>query len=294
MAFDKMYRETQGETHMSINIRRILMGSCLTITISGFLGAQQQMPQTSTQRVKTGSTTRSEQLSGTVVAVDGGTLAVKMASGDLRTFTPPDSRRFVVDGRELSLRELRPGTKLRATVTNTETSVIDRTTTVGTGKVWFVAPPNVILTLPNGENRQYKVGKDYKFNVNGQPATVFELRKGMTVAAEKIVEVPRVELASNVAVTGTAPAEVTPVAATPRSTTRPEPTPVASAAPAPRRTPAAERAPEAAAPAAAAAPPPAAAERKPSRLPATASPLPLIGLAGLLCGGLSLCLRRLR
>jgi len=241
------------------------------------------MPQTTTQRVKTGSMSKSDQLSGTVIAVDGNTMAVKMSSGEVRTFTPPDSRRFVIDGKELSLRELKPGTKLRATVTTTETSITERTTTVGTGKVWFVSGPNVILTLPNGENRQYKVGKDYKFNVNGKPATVFELRKGMTVSAEKIVEVPKVELASNVAVTGTAPAEATPVAAAPRP--RPEPTTVAEA---PRRTPAPA---PVAAPASAAAP---AAEPAPKALPTTASPFPLIGLAGLLCGGLSLCVRRLR
>jgi hypothetical protein len=282
---------------MSMKIRRIVTGSCLTITLSGFLYAQ-QMPQTSTQRVKTASTTKSEQLSGTVVAVDGSTLVVKMASGDLRTFNPPESRRFVVDGKELSLRELRPGTRLRATVTTTETAAIDRTTTVGTGKVWYVAAPNVILTLPNGENRQYKVTNEYKFNINGQPATVHELRKGMTVAAEKIVEVPRVELATNVAVTGTAPAEVSPVAAAPRPAARPEPTPVASAPPAPRRAtePAASTAAPAAAPAPSAAPARVAAapEPAPRRLPTTASPLPLIGLAGLLCGGVSLLLRRNR
>jgi len=250
------------------------------------------MPQTSTHHVKTGSVTKSEQLSGKVVVVDGNTLVVKMASGDLRTFTPPESRRFVIDGKELSLAELKPGTKLRATVTNTETSITERTTTVGTGKVWYVSGTNVILTLPNGENRQYKVGKDYKFNINGQPATVFDLRKGMTVSAEKIVEVPRVELASNVAVTGTAPAEVTPVAsATPRPATRPEPTPVASAAQAPQRARAAEPVAAAAAPRA---PAQSAPEPAPTRLPKTASPLPLIGLAGLLCGGLSLYMRRTR
>src|SRR4051794_30205523 len=103
MANRKMYRETKGEPNMSINIRTILMGSCLTITLSGLLVAQQQMPRTSTQRVHTGSTTKTDQLSGTVVAVDGSTLVVKMASGDLRTFNPPESRRFVVDGKELSL-----------------------------------------------------------------------------------------------------------------------------------------------------------------------------------------------
>jgi hypothetical protein len=263
--------------------RKIFIGSCLTMVLSSLLTAQQPMPQTTTQRVRTGSMTKTDKLSGTVVAVDGNTLVVKMASGDLRTFTPPESRRFIVDGKELTVHELRTGTKLTATVTTTETSITERTTTVGTGKVFYVAAPNVILTLPNGENRQYKVTKDYKFNVNGQPATVFDLRKGMTVAAEKIVEVPRVDLASNVTVTGMGPVEVKPVAAAPpRPAPKQEPVAVAAAAPArsapPAPTPAPAPAPQAA----------------PARLPTTATPLPLIGLAGLFCGAAALCLRRLR
>jgi hypothetical protein len=260
----------------------MFMASCLSIVLGGFLSAQQaQMPKTTTERVKTGSMTKNEQLNGTVVEVDGNTLVVRMASGDLRTFTPPESRRFVVDGKELTLRELKVGTRLTATVTTTETSVTDRTTTVGTGKVWYVSPPNVILTLPNGENRQYKVTKDYKFNIGGKPATVFELRKGMTVSAEKIVEVPKVELASNVTVTGRAPAEAKPVAAAPRQAPA-EPTPVASAQ---RSTPA--PAPAASASAAPAATP----QALPAKLPKTASPLPLIGLTGLFCAAASLYLR---
>ena len=273
------------------NTRKIFMSPCLTIIVGGLLTAQ-QMPRTTTQRVTTGSTTKSEQIAGTVVAVDGNTLAVRMTSGDLRTFTPPESRRFVVDGKGLTLGELKTGTKLTATITTTETSVTERTTTVGTGKVWFVAPPNVILTLPNGENRQYKVNKDYKFNIGGQPATVFELKKGMTVAAEKIVEVPKVELASNVTVTGTAPAPVA-VAATPRPAQAP--TAAASAAPARRSTPAPQQtASTPAPPTPTAAPSAPTAQVRPARLPATASPVPLIGLAGLLCGAASLYLRRLR
>ena len=62
---------------------------------------------------------------------------------------------------------------------------------------------NVILTLPNGENRQDIVKGDYKFTVNGSPATVYELRQGMVVSAEKIVEEPAVQLASNTTVVGT-------------------------------------------------------------------------------------------
>ena len=55
-------------------------------------------------------------------------------------------------------------------MTTTGTPVTERTTTVGDRKVWYVAGPNVILTLPNDENRQYKVKNDYKFIVGGKPA----------------------------------------------------------------------------------------------------------------------------
>src|SRR6185295_981266 len=100
---------------------------------------------------------------------------------------------------------LKPGTKLTATVTTTKTPVTERTTTIGTGKVWWVAGNTVIITLPNNENRMYKVNDNYHFKVDGKDASVHDLRKGMVIAAEKIVESPKAELATNVAVTGEAP-----------------------------------------------------------------------------------------
>ena len=100
---------------------------------------------------------------------------------------------------------MKPGTKLKATVTTTTTPVTDRTTTVGTGKVWFVSGNTVILTLPNNENRMYKVAESYRFIIDGQKASVHDLRKGMTVSAEKIVEAPRTEIAQDTIVTGHAP-----------------------------------------------------------------------------------------
>ena len=248
---------------MFMKISRILQGSCLAVLISG-VAAVGQMPQTKTERIKGASTTTTQTLSGTVVMVEGNTLVAKTDDGQIRTFTPPESRRFIIDGKELTLGELKPGTKLKATLTTTTTPVTERTTTVGTGKVWYVAAPTVILTLPNGENRQYKVKNDYKFKVGGKDATVFELRKGMVVAAEKIVESPKVELAADTTVTGSAPREPKPVVAK-------------AAPPAPAPEPAPARAE--------AAPAPAPVERPavaPKALPKTASPLPLIGLLGLI------------
>jgi hypothetical protein len=76
--------------------------------------------------------------------------------------------------------------------------------------VWFVSGNQLIVTLPNNENRIYTVNDDYRFTVEGQPASVHDLRKGMVISAQKIVEEPRTEMASDVAVTGEAPPAATP------------------------------------------------------------------------------------
>jgi hypothetical protein len=240
------------------------------------------MPKTTKQAIKGGEVTTTQEVSGTVVAVEGGTLVARLSTGEIRTFTPPADRRFVIDGKEIGLSDLKVGTKLHATVTTTKTSITDRTTTVGTGKVWFVSGNTVILTLPNNENRMYKVAESYRFIVDGNKATVHDLRKGMTVSAEKIVEEPRVEIASNTTVTGSAPPPPRPVVAAapaPEATPSPAPARVKAAAPAPAPAPAPE-------PVAAAAPA--------HTLPKTGSPLPLIGLLGFLCTGASLAIRRIR
>lgn len=240
------------------------------------IAAAQKMPTTTTQRIKGTPTVQTEQVSGTVVKVEGNTLLVRMSGGDLKEFVVPESRKFEIDGQTLTVHDLKPGTKLQATVTTTNTPVTERTTTVGTGKVWHVSGNTVILTLPNGENKMYKVKADYKFTVNGQKASIRDLRPGMTVAAEKIVEAPATELASDVAVTGHAP---------------PPPKPKAEVAYHPAPVPAQ---PAAAEPAPAPAPVETARAEPPAKLPKTGSPLPAAGLLGLLLTGTSLSLRRLR
>jgi len=161
--------------------------------------------QTTKESIKGTPTVTTEKLQGTVVYVQGNHLVVRMADGNFREFDPPATRKFIIDGKELFVRDLKSGTKLTATVITTTTPITDRTTTVGTAKVFWVNGSTVILTLPNGENRTYKVRDDYKFIVEGQPATVTSLKPGMKVSAEKIVEEPRTEIATDTTVTGQAP-----------------------------------------------------------------------------------------
>jgi hypothetical protein len=168
--------------------------------------AQQQMPVTTKESIKSEASVTTAQLHGRVEYVEGNHLVVRMTNGNIREFDVPESRRFTIDGRDLTVHDLKPGTKLSATVTTTTTPVTDRTTTVGTGTVWWVAGKTVIITLPNGENRTYKVADNFKFSVEGnKTANVYDLRKGMKVSAQRIVEEPRTEIVSNTVVTGQAP-----------------------------------------------------------------------------------------
>jgi hypothetical protein len=273
---------------MTTRIYRILMTSIAIIVavavVSMTAVAQQQMPQTTKEVIRGTASIKTERLRGTVEYVEGNTLLVRMTDGGIREFNVPETRKFIVDGRELTVHELKPGTRLTATVTTTTTPVTERTTTVGTGKVWYVAGKTVILTLPNGENRKYTVSDSYRFNVDGREATVFELRKGMIVSAQKIVEEPMTQIASNTEVTGQAPpppaprtvvAQATPAPAPRREVTQARPVPAPSAAPAPAPVEVAQ------------------AQPAPARLPATASNLPLMGVLGVLFAFGGLGLRRI-
>jgi hypothetical protein len=274
---------------MTSTIHKILTKTGTTTALlaafSMVLAAQQPMPKTTTERIAGAPTVTTKETKGTVVAVDDNDLLVRMSNGELDNFIVPSSRKFLIDGKELSVSELKPGTKLTATVTTTTTPVTQRTTTIGSGTVWYVAGNTVIVTLPDHTNKMYTVNDSYKFNVNGKQSGVHELRKGMRISAEKIEESPTTEMSSSTVVTGTAPPAPKPVVADAQPSKMAAPPP--AAAPRPR--------PAAAAPAqvADATPPPSAAP-KPTALPKTASDVPLAGLLGLLSVGVGLGLRRLR
>jgi LPXTG-motif cell wall-anchored protein len=208
---------------------------------------------------------------GEVVYVSGNEVVVKMESGEVRHVTVPDGARATVDGKEISVRELKPGMKLQRTITTTTTPRTVTTVRTVSGKVWQVSAPNsVILTLADGTNKQYKIPKGQKFMIDGQEKTAFDLRKGMNVSATVVTAVPETVVAQQRKVTGSAPP--------------PPPTPPMEGA----------LLIETPAPAPAAAPAPSAPEPPPTSLPKTGSVMPLIGLLGLLCSGLSLGLRMLR
>lgn len=217
---------------------------------------------------------------GEVVHVGGNELMVKMEDGTLRDYTNiSDSATATVDGRQLTIHDLKPGMKLQRTITTTTTPRVVTTVQTVRGKVFHVVPPlSVILTLEDNTNQQFTIPKDQKFKVDGNMVDAFHLKKGMLVSATKIVEVPETVVAHQRQVNGTMPPPPAPPAAD-------EPILIASGSPKPA--PMATTADAAPAPAAAAAP---------AELPKAGSDLPLVGLLGafslVLAGGLGVLRRR--
>jgi len=236
-------------------MKAVLKKALFIFVLAGMAIAQQTTTETPTGQPS--STT--EVRNGEVVYVSGNALVVKMEDGSVRDFTVPESAKFTVDGKEMTVHDLKPGMKLTQTITTTTTPKMVTTVRTITGRVWHVSPPkSVILRLPTGENQKYTVPEGTKFNINGQERTIFDLHRGMNVSATVTTEEPTTEVTRTSSVTGQMP----PPPPTPPAT---GPILIVQSVVPP-------------APAAA----PSAPEQKPKSLPQTASWLPLLALIGVL------------
>lgn len=248
-------------------LRGLLAGGALCIAFS--LTASGQV-KTTTKTTPGGTPTKAVKVErGTVVFVSGNSCVIKAEDGTLRHFdNVPDSTTVTVDGKQLNIHQLQPGMIVeRQTITTTTPQVITTVKTV-TGTVWHVNPPlSVTLTLENGKNQMFKIPSGQKFMVNGKETDAFGLKKGMKVDAQQVIEQPATVVEQEIKRTGTMPP--------PPPAPKPD---VAILVLVPAPAPAAVEA-------AAAAPNP---EPAPTKLPKTASDLPLIALLGMLFCGLSL------
>jgi hypothetical protein len=211
---------------------------------------------------------------GEVVHLSGNDVVVKMEDGTIRHISNvPESARIMVDGKELGVHDLKPGMKLERTITTTSTPKMVTTVQTVTGTILRIAPPiSVVLRLEDGTTQQFTIPNGQKFNVDGQMVDAFELKKGMKISATKITEVPETVVAQEKKVTGKMP-----------------PPPPAPPADMPVLVVVAVPVPAAPAPAEQATAEPAA-----TRLPKTASPVPLVGLLGLISLSLYLGLKIFR
>ena len=259
-------------------IRFVLCGAlvCLTAAVT--------FAQTAT------STTETKKFQ--IIAVDGNQLVVKLPEGT-RELTVPDDFRFNVDGKMLSVHELKPGMSGTANVTTKTTTVPVTVTEVKDGIVTKALGTSIIVATDGGYKMfsQSDIDKrGVKIMRSGKPAQISDFRENDRLTATIITsKPPRVmtqkEVTATLAASGAAGAGAGAGAA---------------AAPAGAPSSAAAAKPAASAPSTAAAPSSTAAATSggaaPRKLPKTASPVPLLGLTGLasLLAGLGLTVRRRR
>jgi len=218
--------EHKGGFDMSKNRVLVMMAAVFVI------GAVFAVAQTTTYEIR----------QGTVLNHYDNNLVVRMADGEVREVEVPEGFMFNVDGEEVPLSALKPGTQLTASVATTTTPKTVQVTEVRNVEVVRRDGQTIIIRNQEGKLVKYsKVPENIKLMADGKEIIYADLYAGMKLNAY-IVHEERVEVTEqDIAVAGTAPA-----------------------APA--------------APAAAPAPAPVAA---PAVLPKTGSSLPLAGLAGI-------------
>lgn len=191
-----------------------------------------------------------------VIHVSNHQIVVKLEDGRIELLDLPNENvTFQIDGKDLTVHELKPGMKLSQEIHTVTTPQEVTTLRTVNGKVWQINAPHLILIFPDNKTKSYTVPDGIVFHVNGEDKTVFDLRKGMKIDATVLTVAPVNVIERHHVVTGQSPApEVAfegPLLL--ESSTRDVPSLVASVEP-----------------------------PKPAELPKTASLLPLVGALGLL------------
>ncbi|HEX4922153.1 MAG TPA: hypothetical protein VFV92_15620, partial [Candidatus Bathyarchaeia archaeon] len=118
-----------------------------------------------------------------VIHVSNHQIVVKLENGMMEFLNLPKDQKFQVDGKELSIHGLKPGTKLTQELHTVTTPQEVTTLRTVKGKVWQLNPPHLILDFGNGDAKSYTVPDGIVFHINGEDKTVFDLRKGMDISA---------------------------------------------------------------------------------------------------------------
>jgi len=170
------------------NIWKMLFWIAICVA-SATVAAAQVETQTTMQR---GVPTQKVQVErAEVVYVAGNDLVIKTDDGQIERIVVPEEGTVVVDDRELTVHDLKPGMKLQRTITTMVTPTTITAIKTVEGTVFHVTPPNfVILTLPDGTNQPFRIPNRQKFLINGNETDAFGLEKGMKMSATVITEVP--------------------------------------------------------------------------------------------------------
>jgi len=153
-------------------VGRVALMLCALIVSAGVAAAQQ-------------TSTSTELKNFTVVSVDGNQV-VLAGTGGAREITVPDDYRFTVDGKQMSVHDLKPGMTGTATITTKTTVTPVYVTQVKQAEVYQASGSSIILRGPDGfqsftEGQIDKRG--IKIIIDGKPVKFTDLRRGDRLTA---------------------------------------------------------------------------------------------------------------
>lgn len=140
-----------------------------------------------------------------VIHVSNHQIVVKLEDGRMEFLNVPQDQKFQIDGKELTIHELKPGTKITQEIHTVTTPQEVTTLRTVKGKVWQINPPHLILDFGEGKTKSYTVPDGIVFRINDQDKTVFDLKKGMSIDATVLTTRPENLVATHHEIAGQAP-----------------------------------------------------------------------------------------
>ncbi|HEV2387254.1 MAG TPA: hypothetical protein VGS20_08365 [Candidatus Acidoferrales bacterium] len=208
----------------------------------------------------------------TVAYIEGNHLVARLEDGSLEAIRIPAGTRFDVEGQQMTLSELKPGMIITETTIHTTKPMIVKTVEITDGKVFRVIGNRLIIQDKDNKLVHLTIPEWAKITIHGEDMELQDLRPGMTVTATFITEEPMTVVERQTKTHVRNPAKAPKTTVKEEALTQPETAPRHHAGTLTEH-------------------PTPAPEEPATELPATASPLPLAGLAGLLSLAASLVLR---
>jgi hypothetical protein len=119
-----------------------------------------------------------------VVYVEGNDVVMKLTNGELKQFEIADNYKFTIDGKDVTVHELKPGMKLTAMITTAiAPRWVDTVQVIEVGTVWNTLGNSLIIKTSEGENKMYRVPSGSKITLDGKAKTLDQLREGDKITA---------------------------------------------------------------------------------------------------------------
>ena len=125
----------------------------------------------------------------TVAYIEGNHLVVRLTDGTLEAIRIPPEERFNIEGKKLTLHELKPGMTLTDEVYTTERPVMVKTVEITEGTVWYASPRRLVIHTKDGEV-DYNIPEWATTKINGEERSLHELKHGQTITATITIEEP--------------------------------------------------------------------------------------------------------